>query len=79
MKGANPMGDHVYKIIELTGSSPDGIEQAVQNAITRAGKTLDNLRWLEVTDTRAQIVDNAIAHWQVTIKVGFTLNEPNTL
>lgn len=73
------MGDHVYKIIELTGSSPDGIEQAVQNAITRAGKTLDNLRWLEVTDTRAQIVDNAIAHWQVTIKVGFTLNEPNTL
>ena len=69
------MSDHVYKIIELTGSSPKSIEEAVRNAVTRSGKTLHNLRWLQVTDTRAHIEDGEIAHWQVTVKVGFTLDE----
>ena len=68
------MSDHVYKLIELTGSSPDGIEGAIENAIEKAGKSLHNLRWFEVTDTRGQIVDGKVAHWQVAMKVGFTLD-----
>lgn len=68
------MSDHVYKKIELVGSSPDGIEAAVENAIARAGKTVRNMRWFEVTETRGHIGDDGkIAHWQVTVKVGFTL------
>jgi dodecin len=69
------MVDHVYKVIELTGSSPDSMEKAVTNAISRASKTLENLRWFEVTEVRGQIEDGSIAHWQVTVKIGFTLNE----
>ena len=69
------MSDHVYKTIELTGSSTKGIEDAVSNAIARAGQTVRNMRWLEVTETRGHIENNKIAHWQVTIKVGFTLDE----
>jgi len=67
------MSDHVYKLTELTGSSKKSIEDAVHNAVNRAGKTLRNLRWLEVVDTRAHIEDGKIAHWQVTVKIGFTL------
>ncbi len=69
------MSDHVYKHIELTGSSTVSIEEAVGNAIARAGKTVKNMRWFQVIDTRGHIVDNAVAHWQVTIKVGFTIAE----
>lgn len=69
------MSEHVYKTVELTGSSPTSMEQAVANAIERAGKTLHNLRWFEVVDTRGHIEDDRIAHWQVTVKVGFTLDE----
>jgi dodecin len=69
------MSNHVYKTIELTGSSPNGPEEAVQNAITRAAKTVRQMRWFEVTDTRGQIEGNAIAHWQVTVKIGFTLED----
>jgi hypothetical protein len=68
------MSDHVYKHIELTGSSPAGIEAAIQNAVARAGQTIHNMRWLEVTDTRAHIEDDRIAHWQVTVKIGFTID-----
>ncbi|MFQ5470532.1 MAG: dodecin [Gammaproteobacteria bacterium] len=68
------MSDHVYKILELTGSSPDSIEDAVNNAITRASTTVRNMRWFEVINTRGHIEDSRIAHWQVTIKVGFTLD-----
>ena len=69
------MSDHVYKTIELIGSSPDGPEQAIRNAVDRAAKTVRNLRWFEVTDTRGQIEDGRIAHWQVTLKLGFTLED----
>ena len=69
------MSDHVYKHIELTGSSSNGIEEAIGNAIARAGKTVKNMRWFQVIDTRGHIVDDAVAHWQVTIKVGFTIAE----
>lgn len=67
--------DHIYKKVELVGSSPDSIEKAVENAIERAGRSLRNLRWFEIVETRGQIEDGRIAHWQVTIKAGFTLDE----
>ena len=69
------MTEHVYKQIELTGSSVKSIEDAVTVAIERAGKTMRNMHWFEVTDTRGHIENGKIAHWQVTIKVGFTLEE----
>jgi dodecin len=68
------MSDHIYKKIELVGSSPNGIEDAVNNAITRAGKTIRNMKWFEVADLRGHLEDSKIAHWQVTVKVGFTLD-----
>src|SRR2546423_7104719 len=68
------MSDHIYKKLELVGSSTEGIEAAVQNALSRAGKTIRNMRWFEVTETRGHIEDNQINHWQVTVKVGFTLD-----
>jgi flavin-binding protein dodecin len=68
------MADHVYKIIELTGSSPESSDQAVRNAVERASKTLYNLRWFEVTEVRGQLEDGKVAHWQVTVKIGFTLD-----
>jgi dodecin len=67
------MSDHVYKMLELVGSSPTGIEDAVQNALARASKTVRNMRWFEVTETRGHIEENKINHWQVTVKIGFTL------
>jgi dodecin len=67
------MADHIYKKIELVGSSPKGIEDAVKNAIARAKKTVRNMRWFEVTETRGYLEEGKIAHWQVTLKVGFTL------
>jgi flavin-binding protein dodecin len=67
------MSDHVYKILELTGSSTSGIEEAVRNAITKANETVRNMQWFEVTETRGHIRDGSVAHWQVTVKVGFTL------
>jgi len=67
--------DHVYKNIELTGSSAKSIEDAVTNAINTASKTVRNMRWFEVIDTRGHIVDGKIDHWQVVIKVGFTLDK----
>ncbi len=68
------MSDHVYKKIELVGSSPNSIEEAVTNAIARAGKTVRNMRWFEVTETRGHIENGQVAHWQVTVDVGFTLD-----
>jgi hypothetical protein len=69
------MPNHVYKSVELTGSSPLGTDDAVRQALARASKTLHNLRWFEVTQVRGHIENGAVAHWQVTIKVGFTLDE----
>lgn len=67
------MSEHVYKKIELTGSSTLGIQQAIENAIDQAAQSIDNMRWFEVIETRGHIENDKIAHWQVTIKVGFTL------
>jgi dodecin len=69
------MADHIYKKIELVGSSPKGIEDAVKNALNRAKKTVRNMRWFEVAETRGYFEEGKIAHWQVTVKVGFTLDE----
>jgi flavin-binding protein dodecin len=69
------MSDHVYKKLELVGSSPKSIEAAVENALARARKTIRNMRWFEVTETRGQIENGTVDHWQVTVKVGFTLDE----
>ena len=69
----SPMSNHVYKKVELVGSSPVSIEDAVNTAIARAGKTLRNMRWFEVVETRGQIEDGKVAHWQVTLRIGFTL------
>jgi len=67
------MSDHTYKKLELVGSSPHGIEDAVKNAVEFAAKTVRNMRWFEVTETRGHIEDGKINHWQVTVKIGFTL------
>lgn len=69
------MSEHVYKVVELTGSSHQGIEDAVRVAIERASKTLHNMRWFEVVDTRGHIENGRIGHWQVTLKIGFTLED----
>ena len=68
------MSEHVYKTIELTGSSPKGLEEAIANAVAKASKTVHNLRWFQVIDPRGEIEGGKIAHWQVTMKVGFTLD-----
>lgn len=68
------MSDHVYKKLELVGSSPASIEEAVANALSRAAKTIRNMRWFEVTETRGHIENGKISHWQVTVSVGFTLD-----
>jgi flavin-binding protein dodecin len=69
------MQDHVYKIIQLAGSSEKSIEDAVQTAIQRASKTLKHLRWFEIVETRGHIENGRVAHYQVALKVGFTLEE----
>jgi dodecin len=75
LKGFNvSVSDNIYKKIELVGSSLNGVEDAVNNAISRAGKTIRNMNWFEVAEVRGQIEDNKVAHWQVTVKVGFTLD-----
>ena len=69
------MTEHTYKSIELTGTSKTSVEEAVNNAITKATKTVHNLKWFEVTDIRGVIENNVVAHWQISMKVSFTLDE----
>jgi flavin-binding protein dodecin len=69
------MSDHVYKSLELTGSSKAGCDDAIRTAIERASKSIRGIRWFQVTDTRGHVEDGKVAHWQVTLKVGFTLEE----
>ena len=67
--------DHIYKILELVGSSEKSIEDAVQNAIARASKTIRGMKWFEVMETRGHIENTKVAHYQVRLRVGFTLEE----
>lgn len=68
------MSDHIYKKIELVGSSTTSMEDAVNHALSRAGESLHHLRWFEVSEIRGDIAEGAVRHWQVTVKVGFTLD-----
>jgi dodecin len=67
------MTDHVYKKIEIVGTSATSLEDAVKNAVTVASQSVRNMRWFEVVETRGQIENNKINHWQVTVKIGFTI------
>jgi flavin-binding protein dodecin len=67
------MSDHVYKVIQIVGSSATGIDDAIRVAIGRASETLKNLRWFRVVETRGHIENGAVAHFQVTLEIGFTL------
>jgi len=69
------MSDNTYAVSEIVGTSTDSIEAAVQNALSRASKTLRNLDWFETTEIRGHIVDGQVGHYQVTMKVGFRLEE----
>ncbi|WP_299167200.1 dodecin [uncultured Arthrobacter sp.] len=69
------MANHTYSISEVVGTSPDGVDAAVTNAVTQASKTLRNLDWFEVKEIRGHLVDGAVADWQVTVKLGFRLED----
>ncbi|WP_194768729.1 dodecin [Tamlana sp. I1] len=69
------MDDHIYKIIEIVGTSNTSSDDAVSNALAKASKSIKNLRWFEVTNTRGNIKDGKVDRWQVTIKLGFTMKE----
>ena len=69
------MSDRIYKKIELTGTSTKSLEEAVENAVARASKTVRNMRWLEVQQIRGHIEEGSVQHWQVIVKIGFTLDD----
>lgn len=69
------MSAHTYKLIDLVGSSPNSTDEAISNAITKAARTVKHMDWFEVVETRGHIVDGKIAHYQVTIKVGFRIED----
>ena len=69
------MSNHVYKIIQLAGSSSTSVEEAIQTAIAKAAKTIRNMDWFEVTETRGQIEDGKVAHYQVILNIGFRLED----
>ena len=69
------MKDHTYKLIELVGTSTNSVEEAVNNALRRAGETIKHLRWFQIGEIRGEIEKNQVAHWQVTLKAGFTVEE----
>jgi flavin-binding protein dodecin len=69
------MSDHVYKLVELVGSSTNSFDDAVQNAIAKAAKSVRNMRWFQVVETRGMIDQGKIGFWQVTVKIGFTIED----
>jgi dodecin len=68
------MPHHVYKLIEVVGSSPDGLQAAIERGVSKAAESVHNIRWFEVLETRGNVEDGGIANWQVTLKIGFTLD-----
>ena len=69
------MADHIYRIAEIVGTSPTGVDDAIRNAVGRAGQTLRNMDWFEMTEIRGHLSDGQVADWQVTVKIGFRLEE----
>jgi dodecin len=70
------MSDHTYRVTEIVGSSPDSLQEAIRSGVSRAGQTLRNLEWFEVSEIRGRITDGAVEQFQVSLKVGFRLDEP---
>lgn len=73
------MSGHIYKKIEIIGTSPNSLQEAIENAIAKAAGTIRNLRWFEVVETRGQIEGDKVAHWQVTLKIGFRIDDQTPL
>ena len=69
------MSEHTYRLIEVVGSSPTGIDDAIKEAVADASKTIRNIRWFQVVETRGHVENGAVAHFQVTLKIGFTLDD----
>jgi hypothetical protein len=69
------VADHIYRIAEIVGTSPNGVDDAIRNAVSRADQTLRNLDWFEMTEIRGHLADGRVADWQVTVKIGFRLDE----
>ncbi|CAG2154290.1 dodecin [Cupriavidus plantarum] len=68
------MSNHTYKLVEIVGTAPDGTDAAIRNAISKANETIKHIDWFEVVETRGHVVDGAVAHFQVTVKIGFRVN-----
>ena len=69
------MADNIYRVAEIVGTSPDGVDAAIRNAVTRAHRTLRNMDWFEMTEIRGHLADGQVADWQVTVKIGFRLDD----
>ena len=69
------MADHIYRVAEIVGTSPDGVDAAIRNAVSRANQTLRNMDWFEMTEIRGHLADGQVADWQVTVKIGFRLDD----
>jgi dodecin len=69
------VADHIYRIAEIVGTSPDGVDAAIRNAVARANQTLRNVDWFEMTEIRGHLEDGQVADWQVTVKIGFRLDD----
>jgi dodecin len=69
------VADHIYRVAEIVGTSPDGVDAAIRNAVARADRTLRNIDWFEMTEVRGHLQDGRVADWQVTVKIGFRLEE----
>ena len=68
------MADHIYRLAEIVGTSPDGVDDAIRNAVSRANQTLRNIDWFEMTEVRGHLRNGEVADWQVTVKIGFRLD-----
>ena len=69
------MADHIYRLAEIVGTSPNGVDDAIRNAVHRAGRTLRNIDWFEMVEVRGHLTDGQVADWQVTVKIGFRLDD----
>ena len=69
------MADNIYRVAEIVGTSPDGVDAAIRNAVSRANRTLRNMDWFEMTEIRGHLADGQVADWQVTVKIGFRLDD----
>ena len=69
------MSDHIYRLAEIVGTSPNGVDDAIRNAVSRANRTLRNIDWFQMTEIRGHLADGQVADWQVTVKIGFRLDD----